>query len=306
MPPSRTRPVKTALGVLLFTGCAGSGEPSPAAGEATGNPLGGAFYHSPQEGLLYYWQFTQEPFDRDRVADLIRTLETSEDELERRVAAGRLGECCFGSSFRGMRFSWPSREEREAMISAVQQGRTGARAKVLVPVLMKALGDSSRDVRTAVACSFVHIGPVAAQAAPSLRAALADDDAFVRLWVARALHGITLEVDAPLHAAVAALADPEPKMREMGVYNLELMGQDARSVLGQLQRLAESDHPNPYVRKPGRRLTRLAGADATRGNGQAPADAPASCGRDLPLRGGLDNRAQLIHRRPDQLRGLLR
>lgn len=250
---TRTRLVTTVFCVLLITGCAGSGEPGAplnearAAAEAAGNPLAGAFYHSPPEGLFYEWQFEEEPFDRGSVAHLIRTLETSQDELERRLAAYELGECCFGASFRRMRFCWPSRDQREAMISAVQQGRTGTKARVLVPVLMKALDDPSRDVREAVAASFVYIGPVGAEAAPRLRAALGDEDAVVRLWAARALHGITLEVDAPLNATLAALDDPRSKVREMAVYNLDLMGSDARSALGRLQQVAKSD-PSEDVR----------------------------------------------------------
>lgn len=133
------------------------------------------------------------------------------------------------------------------MIAAVRQGHIGTKAQVLIPALIKALDDPSRDVREALVYSFVHIGPIAAAAAPRLRVALSDPDVTVRLWAARALHGITLEPAPPLDASVAALDNPDPKVRSMAVYNLELMGRDARVAIARLRLLADSD-PDEGVR----------------------------------------------------------
>jgi hypothetical protein len=255
---SRRCIVRSVLAALLLAGCATPDAPSapepPKAGVVDNVPSGGS-----QDGELFYqWQFEQKPFDpalekwKDgTVAELMDTLETSPDESKRWLAAAGIGECCFGGSFRGMRFCWPSREDRQAMIAAVEQGRAGTKARVLVPVLARALDDPSRKVREAIAYSFVHIGPVGAEAVPALRAALGDEDTCVRLWVARALHGITLETDLPLETNLSAFDDADPKMREMAVYNLELMVQDARVALAHLQRLADSD-PDEDVRSQAR------------------------------------------------------
>jgi hypothetical protein len=137
------------------------------------------------------------------------------------------------------------------MIAAVRQGLIGTRARYLVPVLMKALDDPSRDVREAIAYAFVHIGPVAAEAAPRLRVALSDPDVTVRLWSARALHAITLEIAPPLDTSLAALDSDDPRVRSMAVYNLEIMGRDARSALARLRLLADSD-PAEEVRSQAR------------------------------------------------------
>jgi hypothetical protein len=60
-----------------------------------------------------------------------------------------------------------------------------------------------------------------------------------------------LETDLPLETNLSALDDADPKMREMAVYNLELMAQDARAALAHLQRLADSD-PDEDVRSQAR------------------------------------------------------
>ena len=202
----------------------------------------------PSAALFYPWQFEEESFEpaKERcgdttVSDAMQTLATSSDDRQRRSAAYRLGECCFGSSFMLMRWSCPTREDRQAMIAAVRQGRVGTKAQVLVPVLIKALDDPSRDVRKAIAYSFVYIGPIAAAAAPRLRVALSDPDVTVRLWAARALHGITLESAPSLDTSLAALDDADPGVRSMAVYNLELMGRDAHVALARLRLLADSD-----------------------------------------------------------------
>jgi hypothetical protein len=222
-------PVTAALAVLVAVSCQGAAEPTAFGARTT------------QDRLFYDWQFTDEPFDTNRVADLARTLEHSESESTRRSAAQELGELCFGYSFWSMRFHCPNRAEREAMVTAVRQGRTGRKAKALVPVLARALADDSPHVRKDVAYAFVMIGPVGADAGPALRIALDDADASVRLWAARALHFVTLEVDGPLRTSVAGLDDPEWQLRSMAAYNLELMERDAVPALEHLVRVAESD-----------------------------------------------------------------
>jgi HEAT repeat protein len=190
---------------------------------------------------MYRWQFTDEPFEPRSVEDLVRKLETSANDSERASAAYELGELCFGRSFWSKRYCRPSREQREAMITATQLGRGSEKAKFLTRVLAKALRDVSLDVRETIVCAFLHIGPVAAEAAPSLRTVLDDSDTSLSLWAARALHGVTLEVEGPLRTSLSGLRHPEPHVRSTAAYSLELMGRDGLPAIDALRRVAESD-----------------------------------------------------------------
>jgi len=186
------------------------------------------------------WPVRTEP-----VAKIIANL-TYGSEEKRSRAALELGELCFGFPFSGVRHCWPEHEDLVQMRRAVQQGLIGGRPRVLIPVMIRALDDTSAEVLERIAYSLLFIGPVAMEACPRLGRALSDANPLVRLWSARALHTISGEIPGPLDTSVALLGDANPDIRTMAAYNLNLMMKDAYMAIPFLER--QLDDPVEGVR----------------------------------------------------------
>jgi len=175
------------------------------------------------------------------VAGLIAVLRNGDDG-EREHAALILGEVCFGASLWGTRWLTPNKDDRARMRKAVQQGLTGTRPRVLLPVLIEALDDEDPKVRRHIASVLMHIGPVAIDACPRLRKTLKDGDPEVRAWAARALYFIADDVLDATDASVALLEHSDPEIRSMAAYNICLMGRDGYEAMPFLEkRLSDQD-----------------------------------------------------------------
>jgi len=200
------------------------------AGGTEDNPLACAFYRNttPDPADPSPFDPATVVFEGKPVASLLRDLETGTDE--QRVFAARcatlvwfgLSTCSHLSGCWGV-----SREEVIPLLEKVKQGKVSARARVLVPPLVRALDDPCADVRAEAACSLMMIGPEALQSCPQLRKALQDESARVRAWSARAIYFVGHELAPAIDASVALLDDPEQGIRAMAAYNLDLMGSDA-------------------------------------------------------------------------------
>lgn len=282
---TRCRFASSALGLILSSGviCCSSGC-SKAGGDDGAHPLTPPQRNLPPEealGSQPFWSqmFDSSPFDIasavyevrepgiavidlegfgkgaapvrrvERVAAVIGNLFLAGDG-EREDAAITLGEVCFGFEFMAVRHCWPDAEELAVMREAVRRGWTGSRQAKLVPLLIRALDDSSPRVREAVVYSLLHIGPVAVEACPRLRKALFDDDHEVRGWSARALYTISADVPVTLRANLELLNDADPRVRILAANNVLLMGDDGHAAIPILRALTDDpvEDVQSYVR----------------------------------------------------------
>jgi len=161
---------------------------------------------------------------RDQKTAVILKVLREGDPDQRRGAVGRLGEECLGGDFWSARYA----------VGAPLQGRdsngnyiASPRQEAIVSVLIETLGDPSVQVRRMAAYALMHIGPVAIKAIARLRLALDDADTEVCLWSARAMFCIARDPTSAMEASIKHLHDPNPELRMMAIYSLELIGTGA-------------------------------------------------------------------------------
>lgn len=110
---------------------------------------------------------------------------------------------------------------RDPVVQARAALLLGSIGKPAVPVLIEALKDDDRDVRTSAAGALISIGPDAKSAVSTLVRALKDEDHFVR-WNAAAALGEIGDKSAA-YALAELLEDEEAEVRKTALSALRKM-----------------------------------------------------------------------------------
>jgi len=126
-----------------------------------------------------------------------------------------------------------------------------SRFTALMPLLLVASQDESRDVRETVAVVLMYVGGLGLadglgeprdEALRVLWRLAADDDPQVSLWSARALYQMCVKGTAVVAVSVRLLEHPTSEVRLMAVYNLGVMGIDAAEAVPEIaKRVFDSD-----------------------------------------------------------------
>ena len=172
----------------------------------------------------------------------IAQLETSPDSMQRRSAADALGR-----------------------ILEIRPGSARVTA-----ALVRALADTSDEVRLAAGTALVQDRRLPGVAVPGLVRALGDSAHEHTREHAAELLGSTTPADAPeaTRGLMAALDDPEPGVRDAAVGSLVKIASRAPTTITALRQLANSG--SPLARAEARRALALAGRDSVAGTRRAP------------------------------------
>jgi HEAT repeat protein len=115
-------------------------------------------------------------------------------------------------------------------------GGIGEEAALALPQMLRCLRDRAFGVRQAAALVVVKVAPRARETEAALLAQLArDDDAMTREWLIKSLAKVRSK--RALDAVIAALDDPDFRVRRTAVIQLQFFGASARGALDALSRL---------------------------------------------------------------------
>ena len=120
-------------------------------------------------------------------------------------------------------------------------------ADLLVPALVKGLGDEDIDGRIAVTRALGAYGPDAKAAVPELAKLVGKGDAEYRVVVLKALAGIGDDSQTALPEVVAAFKATDPRVRGEAARLVGLLSKYAESYVDDLEKLASD--PDPKVRE---------------------------------------------------------
>ena len=139
----------------------------------------------------------------------------------------------------------PSVDRQRA--AAMTLGKNAAKAKPLIPDLVKLLQGKDPIVRRQVASTLAKMGPEAGPAVPELVGLLKHSDADVRRTAAQTL-GVVAKAGADATAAVPDLVrllqDPAPEVRFAAVQTLGQIGPAAKSAVPSLSGLQRDGDAN--------------------------------------------------------------
>jgi HEAT repeat protein len=138
----------------------------------------------------------------------------------------------------------------------------GAEAKDAAAVLSEALKDPEWEVRHGIATTLGEIGSAAIETLPALRAALKDEDVWIRRTAARAITQIDPEQPGEAIGVLAqALEEKDPGIRAYFIEILSGLGPVAKDAAGALTKLLD-DEVISVRRSAAIALLRVQGAEA--------------------------------------------
>lgn len=185
--------------------------------------------------------------DRHRVEALVSDLHSVHEGI-RYGAIREVAQECMGERLFGLRFLPPA---GIAALANSWDARQKSKLRALLPHFLAASSDESPDVRMDVASGLRYVG-VAAQglgyddlvreSIERLWVLTCDRDPYVELWSARALDDMGVHGPAVVDVSVRLLEHPDPDVRAMAVYNLDILGTRAANVRAPLgKRVFDSD-----------------------------------------------------------------
>ena len=170
----------------------------------------------------------EEKLDK-QISTLIRALDSKNQRGSAQEELGEIGPPAVPALIRALNDT--SVNVRGGAARAL--GQIGTAAKVAVPDLIRALRDVNTNARKSAAIALGHIGRAAEEAVPALIQALTDKDHPVRRYAAWALGRIGLAAKAAVPDLSQALKDENTKVRQTAVTALGQIGPAAVPALTQ-------------------------------------------------------------------------